>query len=430
MSDTTHAIRPNSNERLNIMEASATALRSRGLIHRLAEDTRLEGRHITLGGRRLVNFGSCSYLGLETDARLKAGACEAVLRYGTQFSSSRAYVGVPLYGEFQALLREMVGGLPTVVAQTTTLGHMAAMPVLIGDNDAVLYDVQVHNSVQAVLPTLQQRGIPCEPVRHNRLDRLEQRVQKLSQKYQRVFYLCDGIYSMHGDALDVDALFALLDRQPSLFAYIDDAHGVGWAGRHGAGIVLGTRGIHERMLVTLGLAKSFAAAGAAIVVPNEELADRIFTCGSTMIFSGPLQPAQLGAGIASAKLHLSGELAPLQRRLVGFIETFDRAAQFEGLTTQSPVPTPIRFMEIGAEETAMGVGEALQAAGYFVNVAVFPAVPRRRAGIRVMLNAHQTEADIRGLVSSLAALLDSTPKSGKVRIQSVVEGVLDEQLTA
>ncbi len=86
------------------MEASASALRSRGLIHRLAEDTRLEGRQITLGGRSLVNFGSCSYLGLETDARLKAGACEAVLRYGTQFSSSRAYVGVPLHGEFQELL--------------------------------------------------------------------------------------------------------------------------------------------------------------------------------------------------------------------------------------------------------------------------------------------------------------------------------------
>ncbi len=140
---------------------------------------------------------------METDARLKAAACEAVLRYGTQFSSSRAYVGVPLYAEYHALLRELVGGLPTVVAQTTTLGHMAAMPVLIGDHDAVLYDVQVHSSVQAVLPTLQQRGIPCEPVRHNRLDRLEQRVQKLAQKYQRVFYLCDGVYSMHGDTLDV-----------------------------------------------------------------------------------------------------------------------------------------------------------------------------------------------------------------------------------
>ncbi len=87
-------------------------------------------------------------------------------------------------------------------------------------------------------------------------------------------------------------------------------------------------------------------------------------------------------------------------------------------------------MEIGAEETAMNIGEALQAAGYFVNVAVFPAVPRRRAGIRVMLNAHQTEADICGLVSSLAELSDGSPRSGRMRIQPVVDGDLDEQLSA
>ncbi len=420
MSESIRAIRSSSNERLNIIEASARVLRDRGLIHRTLEDMSLDGRIITLDGRQLVNFGSCSYLGLETDARLKAGACDAVMRYGTQFASSRAYVSVPLYAEFQALLSKMVGDLPLLIAPTTSLGHMAAIPVLVGDRDAVLYDVQVHSSVQAVLPTLVQRGIPCEPVRHNRLDKLEERVKKLSAKHDRVFYLCDGVYSMHGDAVDVDALFELLDRQPALFAYVDDAHGVGWAGRHGAGIVLGTRGIHERMLVTLGLAKSFASCGAAIVVPSAELATRIFTCGSTMIFSGPLQPAQLGAGIASAKIHLSHELEPLKAKLMRHIDVFDRAADAERLTTHSPVPTPIRFVEVGTEESAMLVVEGLKDCGYFVNVAVFPAVARGRAGVRLMLNAHQTERDILGLVSSLATLVTREPESQRRPIQRPV----------
>jgi 7-keto-8-aminopelargonate synthetase-like enzyme len=417
MSQPIRAIRSSSSERLNVIEASANALRARGLIHWTLEDSSLDGRTITLGGRRLVNFGSCSYLGLEMDMRLKAAACEAVMRYGTQFSSSRAYASVPLYREFQALLSEMVGGLPLLVAPTTSLGHMAAIPVLVADRDAVVYDAQVHSSVQAVLPALMQRGIPCEPVRHNRLDKLEERVQKLSLEHERVFYLCDGVYSMHGDVVDVDALFALLDRQPSLFAYVDDAHGVGWAGRHGAGVVLGTRGIHERMLVTLGLAKSFATCGAAIVVPTPELAARIFTCGSTMIFSGPLQPAQLGAGIASAKIHLSSDLEPLQAKLRRHIDVFDRATEAEGLVTLSPTPSPIRFVEVGAEESAMQVCEDLQDAGYFVNIAVFPAVPRGRAGVRLMLNTHQTEQDILDLVSSLASSVTGEPASRKLPLQ-------------
>jgi 7-keto-8-aminopelargonate synthetase-like enzyme len=396
------AIRTSLSDRVNLLEATATVLKEQGLIHRVAEDTRLDGRTITLDARPLVNFGSCSYLGLETDARLKAAACEAILRYGVQFSSSRAYVSAPLYAEFEAALSHLVGGLPLVLAQTTSLGHMAALPVLVSERDAVLYDTQVHNSVQAVLPTLSKQGTTCEAVAHNRLDRVEERARRLALDHDRVFYLCDGVYSMHGDAVDADELGAVLNRQPALHAYVDDAHGVGWAGRHGAGIVLGRGGLHPRMVVTLGLSKGFAAAGAAIVVPSQELSQRLFTCGSTLIFSGPLQPAQLGAGIAAARILLSSELPALQRDLLERIELFDALSAAERLAVKPCPPSPIRFVEVGREESAVALCAALRAAGYFVNVAVFPAVPRRRAGVRLMLNRHQTLEDVRDLVHELA----------------------------
>src|SRR6185369_5161151 len=110
-------------ERVHQTESAIQRLKARGLAHASVEDARLDGRQIELAGRRLVNFGSCSYLGLETDARLKRAACEAVERYGVVFSSSRAYVSLPLYAEFEALLSEVVGGHPVVVAPTTSLLH-------------------------------------------------------------------------------------------------------------------------------------------------------------------------------------------------------------------------------------------------------------------------------------------------------------------
>src|SRR3712207_7635534 len=45
------------------------------------------------------SFGSCSYLGLEVHPALRAGVVDAVERFGTQFSSSRAYVSPPRYAE-------------------------------------------------------------------------------------------------------------------------------------------------------------------------------------------------------------------------------------------------------------------------------------------------------------------------------------------
>ena len=396
------AIRPSLDERQSLAQQNWAHARSRGLVCQFAEDDRFDGRTITLRGRRVVNFGSCSYLGLETDARLKTAACEAVLRYGVQFSTSRAYVASPLYVELERLLSEMAGGSPVVLAPTTSLAHLGALPVLVGDRDAVLYDTQLHASAQAVLPELRLRGVPCEPVRHNRLDRLEQRARQLARTHERVLYLCDGVYSMHGDRLDVHALYGVLDRNPALFAYVDDAHGVGWSGARGAGTVLGERPIHDRMVVVLGLAKSFAAGGGALVFADAALAERVLTCGRTLIFSGPVQPAQLGAGIASAKIHLSGELMSLQERLLALIDCFDRCAALEGLPVGAADRSPIRFVPVGDEHLAIELGAALLERGHYVNVAYFPAVPRRRAGLRIVLNAHQTSDDVARLVSDLA----------------------------
>jgi len=401
------AVKSGWSERVRHTESAIQRLKARGLAHARVEDARLDGRQIELDGRRLVNFGSCSYLGLETDARLKRAACEAVERYGVVFSSSRAYVSLPLYAQFEALLSEIVGGYPVVVAPTTSLLHQAALPILVNEADAVCFDVMVHSSVQAVLPTLMQRGIHCEPVPHGRLDALERRVRRLSAQYARVFYLCDGVYSMHGDLANVSKLWALLDGFPSLFAYVDDAHGVGWAGRHGAGIVLGEHGLHERMAVALGLAKSFATGGAVLALVRAELAQRIFTCGGPLIFTGPLQPAQLGAGIASARIHLSAELGELQARLRARIELFDELVGGAGCWTQSR--SPIRFLEVGSDEAAADLAAKLLAAGYFVNTAVFPAVARGHAGVRLMLTCQQELDDVRGLGETLARCLRQLP---------------------
>ena len=82
-------------ELLNAVDEIVSDGVRRGLLHNVVEDTTLDGRHVTIDGRRMVNFGSCSYLGLEVDPRMKAAVRDAVDRFGSQFSSSRAYASAP-----------------------------------------------------------------------------------------------------------------------------------------------------------------------------------------------------------------------------------------------------------------------------------------------------------------------------------------------
>src|SRR5262245_52062071 len=95
---------PTPEELLQAFDDVISAGVRKGLLHNNAEDDRLDGRLVTVHGRKLVNFGSCSYLGLEMHPALRAGVVEAVNRYGTQFSSSRTYISAPAYAEAEQAL--------------------------------------------------------------------------------------------------------------------------------------------------------------------------------------------------------------------------------------------------------------------------------------------------------------------------------------
>ena len=136
-----------------------------------------DGPLFEVDGRPMRNFGSCSYLGLEVrddsqGRRLRGGA---PLRHAASFS--RAYLEHPLYRELEEQLASMTGG-HVLVAPSTTLGHIAALPVLVREGDAVLIDQFAHASLHTATALL--RDIPVERVRHNHLDRLETRIAELS----------------------------------------------------------------------------------------------------------------------------------------------------------------------------------------------------------------------------------------------------------
>jgi 7-keto-8-aminopelargonate synthetase-like enzyme len=265
----------------------------------------------------------------------------------------------------------------------------------------------VHNSVQAVLPTLAAAGATCRFIRHNRMDRLDQLVNTLAARHRRVWYLADGVYSMHGDVAPLADLRALVSRHDRLWLYIDDAHGISWSGWHGRGTVLGNGDPPPRTVTVASMAKAFAAGGAVVVAPDAETARLIRSCGSTLIFSGPLQPALLGAAIASARVHLSPEIHERQQQLVNRILRFNALATDRGLTLGSSQVTPIRFVRTGDDDATYRAAADLMRDGFYVNTAVFPAVTQGQGGLRIALTVHQTLDDIRDLVDAIARRLQT-----------------------
>lgn len=382
----------------------ANVLRELGVTHISAEDESLNGRTIYNNGRELINFSSCSYLGLEHDPRLKKAVTDAVEKFGTQFSSSRAYVSAPLYDEAEYYL-EKIFGKPVILTASVTLGHISNIPVLIGDNDVVILDSQVHDSVQTAVQLLKARNISIEMIRHNRLDMLEERIKKLQSRHEKIWYMADGVYSMYGDFAPVKELAKLADKYEQLHLYIDDAHGMSWTGGNGCGYVLSQIPFHSKLYLVTSTNKAFAAAGGVLVFPNERTHRLVKNCGKTMIFSGPIQPPMLGAVVTSAKIHLSKEIYDLQDDLQKKIGFFNHTARLYNLPLISESNSPINFIGVGKPETGYNMVKRLMNLGYFVNLSVFPSVSYNNTGLRIPLTRHHTYEDIDNVLKTMAEQL-------------------------
>jgi 7-keto-8-aminopelargonate synthetase-like enzyme len=405
-------------DRLAAVDTMITETVRAGLTHRTAEDEKLCGRTVRIGGRDLVNFGSCSYLGLELDPRLVEGAIEATRRFGTQFSSSRAYLSAPPYAELEEMLCAVFEA-HALVTPSTTLGHLAAIPTLIDERDAVILDHQVHNSVQLATRQLQPLGTHVELLRHSRVDLLEERIRELRQGHRHVWYMADSVYSMFGDVAPLAELASLGERHEQLHLYLDDAHGMSWSGRNGRGVALDCIPLHPRMIVATSLNKSFGAAGGALVFADPETRRKVKTCGATMIFSGPVQPPMLGAALASARIHLSDEIYTLQGRLRERFDTCNELLSAVDLPVPSSPDAPVRFVGVGLPRAAQKMTARLMEHGFYVNCGHFPAVPVKQSGVRFSLNLHQTEDDVGRLVDAIARNFDAVVAEDAESVQAV-----------
>jgi len=386
---------------IDIVNEFITIGRSKGIVHQFTEDEAFDGRSITLNGKRMINFGSCSYLGLETDERLKEAAIDAVRRYGSQFSSSRTYTSFTLYRELEELLNRMFGA-NVILSTSSTLGHRSVIPILIDDNDAVIFDHQAHISMQDAGKDLSLRGVSVNLLRHNRLDELETKLQALASRHEKVWYFLDGIYSMYGDLAPVEGLQALLKKHKNLHLYVDDAHGMSWAGKNGTGYILSRMELSNRMVLCSSLAKGFASAGGVFVFSDYDQYLRIKNWGGPLTYSGPQQPAVIGASIASAKIHLSDEIYQRQDALAERIDYCNQIMAELNLPVISESSSPIFFIGLGAPKVAYNMNARLMNDGIYVNLGIYPAVPETCTGLRFALTLHHTKEDIEKLAERIS----------------------------
>ncbi|WP_278034113.1 aminotransferase class I/II-fold pyridoxal phosphate-dependent enzyme [Flavobacterium nitratireducens] len=174
---------------------------------------------------------------------------------------SRAYIRPIYIQELEELMSQIFDGNKVICYTSTSNAHISVIATIIKSNDLVILDQQVHFSVQFPCKNTKLQGTEVKMVRHSDYRMLEEMIRENYNKFNRIWYMADGVYSMHGDLPDTDVLKSLLCKYPKFYLYFDDAHGMSWSGKNGAGYIYDRLGVSERIVIISTLAKGFGCVG-------------------------------------------------------------------------------------------------------------------------------------------------------------------------
>jgi 7-keto-8-aminopelargonate synthetase-like enzyme len=373
------------------------------------------GREIVVLGRRVINFGSDSFLGLDQDPRVQQAIRRGLRNWGTHNGSSRAFASVRANIEAEQRLAEWLGVESVLIHPSVMLANLGAIPGLAGRQDAIVLDEQAHTSMQEAAKIARSNGTKTAVFAHSDPASLERTLHGL-RPYRCALVCIDGVYSMSGRIPPMAELNDVA-RAGNAVLYIDDAHGTGVLGAQGRGTVLEALGSYDNTFVVGSLSKAFSCAGGFIGCP-EPFQRLLKIRSSPYVFGGPVVPCYLEAIGTVIDILRSNEYDALRARLDACIGRLTRGLRALGLVVMGGV-TPIVSILIGDEGDTLGAGKFLFDRGYYVQSVLFPAVPYHAGVLRVQCNANHDDRSIDGLIDAFAALTQAMALPG--RAESSIE---------
>jgi 8-amino-7-oxononanoate synthase len=351
----------------------------------------------SVGGRRILFFGTNNYLGLTFAPECMQAAHKAIDSEGTGTTGSRMANGS--YSGHRALeqeFSEFYHCKSSIVFTTGYQANLAMISGLAGTNDVILIDGDSHASIY---DGCRLSGAEVIRFRHNDIADMEKRLQRLGDRSRSTLIIVEGIYSMLGDQAPLADIVKVKNSYGSVLL-LDEAHSLGVLGRTGQGLVEETGLIDEVDFITGTFSKSLGSIGGYCVSNHMQL-DQLRYVSRPYIFTASPSPATIASTRVALRLLRDGSKLrdKLWRNARKLYLCLDELGYQLG-----PEPGPVIATILDSPKEAMMLWKGLFENGIYVNLILPPAAPEGQSLVRCSVSAAHTKEQVEYVGDTFAKL--------------------------
>ncbi|NRB63725.1 MAG: pyridoxal phosphate-dependent aminotransferase family protein [Saprospiraceae bacterium] len=351
--------------------------------------------NIIIDGRKILMFGSNSYLGLEKHPKVIEATIKAIKKYGSSTGGSRFLNGtLKIHEELEAELASFLGKEAVVTFGTGFNVNSSVIPSITSRRDSIFTDRLNHASIYEGCALSLAK---VYKYKHNDHVDLKRKIMQSQSEGERLI-VSDGIFSMEGDIVDLPVLTKLA-ADYDCHIMLDCAHAVGVIGENGAGTASHFGLTDSVDLIGGTFSKSLASQG-GFIAGNSIAIEYLKHAARSIMFSVSMSPANVAAALAALRIIKSDDTFQQQLQSNSlYLRQLLQEMGVSGLDTK--LITPIIPLKVGNSEQVFTLTKSLFKDGFFVNPVVAPAVPENQAMLRLSVTAGHSNSQIEMLVDTL-----------------------------